>query len=77
MLRNKSKSYQKNNKKTQRFKFPIYFFVSSYNVRSTEINAVIGINQIKRLNSNIDKRNKNCRLFNSLIDNEIFLQILT
>jgi len=74
MLREiKSKSYQKKIiKKHKDLNSQFIFLYPAYNVRSTEINAVIGINQIKRLNSNIDKRNKNCRLFNSLIDNEIF-----
>ena len=74
MLREiKSKSYQKKIiKKHKDLNSQFIFLYPAYNVRSTEINAVIGINQIKRLNSNIDKRNKNCKLFNSLIDNEIF-----
>ena len=35
------------------------FSFPSYNVRSTEINAILGLNQIKRLNKNIKKRNIN------------------
>ena len=39
------------------------FSMPSYNVRSTEINAVLGLNQIKRLNQNITKRNINFKYF--------------
>ena len=74
MLREiKSKIYQKKIiKKYKDLNSQFIFLYPAYNVRSTEINAVIGINQIKRLDSNIKKRNINCRLFNSLIDKEVF-----
>ena len=39
------------------------FAVPGYNVRNTEIGAVIGRNQLKRLDKNIEKRNKNLALF--------------
>ena len=42
------------------------FMVPGYNMRSTELNAVLGINQLKRLNKNIDKRRENFKYF---IDN--------
>jgi len=39
---------------------PLFTFaVPGYNVRSTEINAVLGLEQIKRLDSNIEARIKN------------------
>ena len=41
-----------------------FFFVNpAYNIRSTEINAVLGLNQIKRLNDNVEKRTKNFNYF--------------
>jgi CDP-6-deoxy-D-xylo-4-hexulose-3-dehydrase len=39
----------------------------SYNVRNNEIGAIIGINQLKRLDKNNIKRNKNLSLFLKLI----------
>jgi len=39
------------------------FSMPSYNVRSTEINAVLGLNQLKRLNKNVTKRNINFKYF--------------
>ena len=49
------------------------FTVPSFNVRSTEINAVLGLNQIKRLDKNIKLRNKNHKLFLKNIDNNKFI----
>src|SRR3990167_7928529 len=40
----------------------------SYNVRSTELNAVLGLAQLPRLEANNTKRTDNLRLFLSLID---------
>jgi CDP-4-dehydro-6-deoxyglucose reductase, E1 len=48
------------------------FPYSGYNVRSTELNAIIGLNQLKNLNSNIKKRNYNHSLFIKLIDKNKF-----
>ncbi|HPY61647.1 MAG TPA: DegT/DnrJ/EryC1/StrS aminotransferase family protein [Kiritimatiellia bacterium] len=42
------------------------------NFRSTEINAVIGRNQLKRLDANNRQRTENFRLFLSLIDPELY-----
>jgi len=44
------------------------FTYPGYNVRSTELNAVIGINQLKSINKNINLRNKNFRLFLQNLD---------
>lgn len=44
------------------------FAYPSYNVRSTELNAVIGRSQIKRLDSNNEKRKKNLALFLKNLD---------
>ena len=46
------------------------FAYSAYNFRSTEINAIIGRNQLKKLNKNIKKRNNNHELFLNNIDKE-------
>jgi len=43
---------------------PDFFFVNpAFNIRSTEINAVLGLNQIKRLSENVEKRTKNFNYF--------------
>ncbi len=44
------------------------FAFPAFNVRSTEINAVLGRSQLKRLDSCNDRRRKNLELFLSLID---------
>ncbi len=49
------------------------FTVPSFNVRSTEINAILGLNQIKRLDKNIKLRNKNHTLFLKNIDKSKFV----
>jgi CDP-6-deoxy-D-xylo-4-hexulose-3-dehydrase len=43
-----------------------------YNVRSTEINAVIGRSQLRRLDQNIRQRNANLRLFLGHLDPELY-----
>ena len=49
------------------------FINSAYNFRSTEINAVIGLSQLKNLNKNIKKRNDNHKFFlNNLDQNKYF-----
>ena len=48
---------------------PEFIFVyPGYNVRSTELNAVIGRNQLKRLDANNKKRTENLNLFLSKLD---------
>lgn len=44
------------------------FTVPGYNMRSTELNAVIGLNQLKRLDGNIKARQKNYEIFINSID---------
>lgn len=39
------------------------FTVPGFNMRSTELNAVIGLNQLKRLDANVEKRRENYDLF--------------
>ncbi len=59
------KDYPKLNKK-------FIFAYPSYNVRNNELGAIIGINQLKKLDKNIDRRNKNHELFLSNIDQKKF-----
>ncbi len=62
----KIKSYYQNKYKDLNSQF--IFSLPAYNVRSTEINAVLGLNQIKSLNKNIQKRNNNFNFFLSRLD---------
>ena len=52
------------------------FAYPGYNFRSTEINAVLGINQIKRLNTNNKKRVGNFSYFIKNIDKKNIFLIL-
>ncbi len=44
------------------------FLYPTFNFRNNEIGATIGLNQLKRLNQNNNKRTKNLKLFLKLID---------
>lgn len=46
------------------------FTVPGYNMRSTELNAVIGLNQLQRLDENINRRKKNYEMFLEHLDSE-------
>lgn len=46
------------------------FAVPGFNVRNTEIGAVLGRNQLLRLDSNVEKRNLNLRRFLGKLDSE-------
>lgn len=48
------------------------FAYASHNMRSTEINAVLGLSQLKRLDKNIQKRVRNFKLFLDNLDPRIF-----
>ncbi len=48
------------------------FMVPGYNMRSTELNAVLGLNQLKRLDYNIKRRQENYRLFIEHLDPKIY-----
>lgn len=71
ILRSHGMLRESGNKKFERTyvkKFPdlfdkFIFLFPAYNFRNTEIQAVIGINQLKRLNSNNKKRSRNLKIF--------------
>ena len=48
------------------------FLHPSYNLRNNEISAVIGINQLKRLDKNNRIRNRNFRVFLDNLDNKYY-----
>lgn len=50
---------------------PLFTFaVPGFNVRSTELNAVIGLNQLSRLDTNIESRRQNFELWVSSLDSQ-------
>ena len=48
------------------------FLNPGFNFRNNEIGSIIGINQLKRLNKNIIKRNQNLRFFLKVLDDKKF-----
>ena len=67
------KSYIKKNLKKFSNLNPEFIFQDiGFNMRNNEISAVIGINQIPRLNKNIKKRNKNFKFFLKNINEDLF-----
>jgi CDP-6-deoxy-D-xylo-4-hexulose-3-dehydrase len=63
-------NYKEVLKKYKNLNTDFIFSFPSYNLRSTEINAIIGLNQLKRLNKNIVKRNYNFQFFLKNLDSE-------
>jgi CDP-4-dehydro-6-deoxyglucose reductase, E1 len=52
---------------------PLFTFaVPGYNMRSTEVNAVLGLEQIKRLDSNIKSRCKNLNTWLNNLDSNLY-----
>ena len=52
---------------------PLFTFaVAGFNVRSTEINAVLSIEQMNRIDSNVDKRRHNFKVWLDNLDNHKF-----
>ena len=52
---------------------PLFTFaVAGYNMRSTELNAVLGLNQIKRLDYNISRRKENLKIWLANLDKELY-----
>lgn len=53
---------------------PLFTFaIPGYNMRSTELNAVLGLEQIKRLDFNIEKRRKNLEVWLSNLDSKMYV----
>ena len=52
---------------------PDFIFANySHNMRPTELNALLGLSQLKRLDSNNSKRTKNLNLFLSKLNSKVF-----
>lgn len=67
-LPKKSTIYQKNNK--NKFYDQFSFILPGYNLRPTEINAVLGLSQLSKLNKFIKIRRKNASLFQKYFEND-------
>lgn len=59
-------------KKYQNLSKEFIFLYPGFNMRSNEISAVLGINQLKRLNANNKKRSHNLKLFLKNLDKELY-----
>lgn len=46
------------------------FFYPSFNCRNTEVGSFLGLRQLEKLNNAVEKRHRNFRLFNELIENK-------
>lgn len=67
------KSYEKKIIKKYKYLSPKFIFMyPGFNFRNTEIGAVLGINQLKRLDSGIKKRNRNFLFFLKNLDDKKF-----
>jgi len=51
------------------------FYYPGFNLRSTDLQAFIGIEQLKRLNEIVKIRNKNFKLYDSLVDEKYYWKI--
>ena len=68
-----NKPLEKKIKKKYNYLSPQFIFMNpGYNMRSNEISAVIGLSQLKRLNTNNLKRKKNLKIFLKHLDSKIF-----
>lgn len=48
------------------------FYIPSFNVRNNDIGAFLGINQLKKVDKMIGKRNENFQLFKKLLENKVW-----
>ena len=74
LLRESDNNIYKNNiiKKNKSLNENFIFMLPGYNVRNTEIGAVLGLSQLKRLNKNILKRNKNHEFFLKNLNSNLY-----
>lgn len=59
-------------KKYKNLNSDFIFEYAAYNIRNTELGGILGINQLKKLNQNIKKRNRNNKYFLSNLDSKLF-----
>jgi CDP-4-dehydro-6-deoxyglucose reductase, E1 len=58
--------------KVSEFRALYTFYYPGFNLRSTDLQAYIGIDQLKRLNTVVSKRNQNFKLYQKLIRNDFW-----
>jgi CDP-4-dehydro-6-deoxyglucose reductase, E1 len=51
------------------------FYIPGFNVRSTDLQAYLGVEQLKKVDSSISKRNKNFKLFEELLKNKVWFPL--
>jgi CDP-6-deoxy-D-xylo-4-hexulose-3-dehydrase len=66
-LPEKTRIELRNRWKREEFDSPFNFYVPGFNLRSTEINAKLGLQQLKKLNNNVEIRNRNFNLYQELL----------
>ena len=75
MTREASSELQEYYKLTNPDLNPLFTFaVAGFNMRSTELNAVLGIEQMKRLDYNIKRRTENLNIWLDNLDSSIFIK---
>jgi CDP-6-deoxy-D-xylo-4-hexulose-3-dehydrase len=70
-----NKEYQSNLRKENNvndFRALYTFYYPGFNLRSTDLQAFIGLNQIKKIDDFSNKRNKNYMIYDSLIKNDFW-----
>ena len=73
MTREASKKIREKYEKSYPDLNPLFTFgVAGFNFRSSELNAVLGLSQLKKLNKNISNRQKNLNLWLSILNNSEF-----
>lgn len=74
MTREASNELQEKYKKSHPHLNPLFTFsVPGFNMRSTELNAVLGIEQMKRIDYNIEKRRHNLKVWLDNLDNKKYI----
>jgi CDP-6-deoxy-D-xylo-4-hexulose-3-dehydrase len=73
MTREASQKFQRTYQKKYPHLNPLFTFaVPGYNMRNAEINAVLGLSQINRLDHNIERRIHNMALWNSSLNSDLY-----
>ncbi len=73
MTREASTELQEHYKENYKYLNPLFTFaVAGFNMRSTELNAVLGLEQMKRLDFNIECRKNNLKVWLSNLNDKIY-----
>lgn len=69
-----AEKYLQKYKMTDAFNVKYFFVFPGFNLRNTDISAVIGRQQIKNIDSNIDSRYENYKLFCDILEDKMWVQ---